>query len=257
MFGINPKSFKHATRDSLSALALKANDRIMAHMQKKGMNPRNRRDNEPTLEYSRYLHGKLTHRHPHQESYVEIAPAKHHMAHIAKIESLLSEGKGADDVDPLLKKFRKEDMEKYSGHVKKALNRILSHLGREEWPYKKAIRRPSPAREEVAQAFREFVGMIFENIHTLSPEQIAKIPVSRLRQTIAIARKKLSPEEKHRQITEKLKQYGIIGKAKPPRKFEEHWKKITNPRHPFLIRNDKGERIPLRVDGNGVFAQDS
>ena len=98
--------------------------------------------------------------------------------------------------------------------------------------------------------------MIFENIRTLSPEQIAKIPVSRLRQSITIAHKTLSPEEKHRQITEKLKQYGIIGKAKAPRKFEEHWKRITSPRQPFLMKNDNGNRIPLRLDGNGVFAED-
>ena len=133
------------------------------------MSPRNQRDNEPTLEYARYLHDKVTHRHPHQESYVEIAPSKHHMAHIDRMDRLIKEGNhGA--VDDVLKTFRKEDMEKYSGHVKKALNRILKHLGKEEWPYRKAIRRPKPTREDVAQAFREFVGKIFQNINTLTPE---------------------------------------------------------------------------------------
>ena len=145
---------------------MKKIDAVVAHITEKGMNPRKQRDNEPTLEYAKYLHDKLTHRHPNRESYVEIAPAKHHMAHLAKIEKLLEEGK--TDVD--LKNFRKEDMETYSGHVKKALNRILRKLGREEWPYRKPKRRPKPKREEVAQAFREFVGKIFQNIHTLTPE---------------------------------------------------------------------------------------
>ena len=141
----------------------------MAHMQKKGMNPRNRRDNEPTLEFAKYLHDKMTHRHPHRESYVEIAPAKHHLAHIDRMDRLMEEA-DHEAVDDVLAKFRKEDMQKYSAHVKKSINRILRKLGREPWPYRKAIRRPSPAREDVAQAFREFVGKIFENIHTFSPE---------------------------------------------------------------------------------------
>ena len=54
-----------------------------------------------------------------------------------------------------------------------------------------------------------------------------------------------------------MKEYGISAEAKPPRKFEEHWKKITSPRHPFLLKHDNANRIPLHVDGNGVFAQDS
>ena len=90
------------------------------------------------------------------------------MAIIAKIAKLIEEGK--TDVEPLLKHFRKEDMGNYPGRVKKALNRILRRLGREPWPYRKPKRRPKPKREEVAQAFREFVGKIFQNIHTLTPE---------------------------------------------------------------------------------------
>ena len=143
IFGINIS--KDATRETLSALALKKIDAVVAHITEKGMNPRKQRDNEPTLDYAKYLHDKLTHRHPNRESYVEIAPPKHHMAIIAKIAKLIEEGK--TDVEPLLKHFRKEDMGNYPGRVKKALNRILRRLGREPWPYRKPKRRPKPKRE--------------------------------------------------------------------------------------------------------------
>ena len=145
IFGISIS--KDATRETLSALALKKIDGVVAYMTDKGTTPRKQRDNEPTLDYAKYLHDKLTHRHPNRESYVEIAPAKHHMTYIAKIEKLLEEGKEADDVEPLLKHFRKEDMGNYPGRVKKALNRILRRLGREPWPYRKPKRRPKPKRE--------------------------------------------------------------------------------------------------------------
>ena len=86
-------------------------------MASKGMNPRAQRDNEPTLEYARYLHGKITHIHPHQESYVTIGPTHEQVAQIGLMERLIRYDAGEEAVDEVLKNFRKEDMEKYPLYV--------------------------------------------------------------------------------------------------------------------------------------------